>query len=44
MSPINFFVTGAHGLILVRSKYYEGFRLNNIRSPLKIKFCFDIVS
>ena len=37
MSPTNFFITGAHGLTLVRSKYYKGFLLNSISCLLKNK-------
>ena len=37
MSPTNFFITGAHGLTLVRSKYYKDFLLNSISCLLKNK-------
>ena len=37
MSPTNVFVTGAHGMTLVRSIYDKGFLLNSIRCLLKNK-------
>ena len=37
MSPANFFITGAHGLRLVRSKYYKGFLLNSVNCFLENK-------
>ena len=37
MTPTNIFITGAHGLTLVRSKYYKGFLLNSVNCLLKNK-------
>ena len=37
MTPANFFITGAHGLRLVRSKYYKGFLLNSVNCLLENK-------
>ena len=37
MSPANVFITGAHGLTLVCSKYNKGFLLNNIGCLLENK-------
>ena len=44
MSPTNFFITGAHGLTLVRSKYCKGFLLNSINCLVKIKKLFEILA
>ena len=45
MSPTNFFITGAHGLTLVRSKYYKGFLRNSVSCLLKNKkICLKILA
>ena len=46
MSPTNVFVTGDHGLTLVRNIYHKGFVLNTLRCPLENKnfvWTFDIL-
>ena len=45
MSPTNFFITGAHGLTLVHSKYYKGFLRNSVSCLLKNKkICLKILA